>query len=136
MALFRNSNQLDKKVQSQNSSNTNFHSGQRVVGKPPGPPVSIWETYEELEFHREANTSYRLCFCSVNDAPYVSIAHWFFNSQQAKWFPTKSQIYLPAEIYLELLPHTKKFAILCNKFQSMPFNINFCKFYSCTDTSM
>ena len=134
MEFNRKSTEDDKKFQYSRA--TNYHLGQQVLGKPPGPPLSVWETYKEVEFHRDANTSYRICFSSVNDAPYVSIARWFFNSLQAKWFPTKTQIYLPADIYLNLLPHTQQIADICTKFQRMPVNINFCKLYSCTCTSM
>ena len=115
-----------------NSKPLKFQSGEKILGNPPGPPASFWQTFEEKEFYRQSNTSYRIAFCTVNNSPYVSIANWYFNSQKAKWFPTKTQINLPAHVYLNLLEYTNNIADCCRDFQG---KLLIMQFKLCSPTS-
>ena len=70
---------------------------------PLPPPQTDFVTVEDLEFYRSGWTSYRLTVNTIERNPYVAISHWFFNRQQAAWFPTRKQIFLPKTAWFGLL---------------------------------
>ena len=70
---------------------------------PLPPPHTDFVTVEDLEFYRAGWTSYRLTVNTIERNPYVAISHWFFNRQQATWFPTRKQIFLPKAAWFRLL---------------------------------
>ena len=67
------------------------------------PPATQFETHEDIEFARIENSSYRISALTIEQEPYVAVAHWWFNKEQATWYPSRKQIYLPKAAWFGLL---------------------------------
>ena len=68
----------------------------------PAPPTDF-QTIDDFEFYRVGTTSYRLSVSTIERNPYVSVSHWWFNTAQAAWFPSRKQIFLPKAARFGLL---------------------------------
>ena len=68
----------------------------------PGPPTDF-QTVDDFEFYRVGTTSYRISVSTIEHKPYISISHWWFNTAQAAWFPSRKQIFLPKSAWFGLL---------------------------------
>ena len=87
----------------QTSKNLSTSGNSTAKNYPLPPPHTEFVTVEDLEFYRAGWTSYRMTVNTIERNPYVAISHWFFNRQQASWFPTRKQIFLPNAAWFGLL---------------------------------
>lgn len=69
---------------------------------PLGPPKPIWKYFQDLEFYKDSSSSWRLCVCTIDDKPFVCISHWFWSKASAQWMPSRRQINLQKEVFLNL----------------------------------
>ena len=75
----------------------------RSTGPLPAAPPTDFQTIDDFEFYRVGTTSYRLSVNTIERNPYVSVSHWWFNTAQAAWFPSRKQIFLPKAAWFGLL---------------------------------
>ena len=87
----------------QTSKNLSTSGNSTAKNYPLPAPHTDFVTVKDLEFYRAGWTSYRLTVNTIERNPYVAISHWFFNRQQAAWFPTRKQIFLPKAAWFGLL---------------------------------
>ena len=73
------------------------------------PPPTQFQTFEEIEFCRpDPSSSFRVTVNSVENEPYVSIAHWWFNRSQGAWYPSRKQVFLPKAAWFGLLEASER----------------------------
>lgn len=70
---------------------------------PLGPPKPQWKYFQDLEFHNDSSSSWRLCVCTIDDKPFVCISHWFWSKASAQWLPSRRQINLQKDVFLHLV---------------------------------
>ena len=97
-----------KKNCSNQQKSTIRHSSPSAQNFPLPTPLVDFVTVEDLEFYRAGSTSYRFPVKTIEGNAYVAISHWFFNRQQAAWFPTKKQIFLPKAAWFGLIENADR----------------------------
>ena len=67
----------------------------RSTGPLPPAPATDFQTIDDFEFYRVGTSSSRLSVNTIERNPYISVSHWWLNTAQAAWFPSRKQIFLP-----------------------------------------
>ena len=84
------------------------------------PPVTQFQTFEEIEFCRpDPSSSFRVTVNSVENEPYVSIAHWWFNRSQGAWYPSRKQVFLPKAAWFGLLEASERISEVIEPMQGL-----------------